>query len=49
MAGEIAAAIEDVDEGDEVHGRVLVSENEVAEGAREGGEDRHEGKIDDER
>lgn len=49
MAGEIAAAIENVNEWGEVHGRVLMADDEVVEGVRESGEEGHEGEIDDKR
>lgn len=49
MAGEIAAAVEDVDEWSKVHGRVLMTDDEMVEGMRESGNEGHEGKIDDKR
>lgn len=48
MADKVAAVIEDVDEGGEVHGEILVAKDEMVEGVREGGEDGHEGEINDE-
>lgn len=48
LAGEVTVAIENINEGSEVHGRVLAVEDEVADGVGEGSEEGHEGEIEDE-
>lgn len=49
MAGEIAAAVEDINEGSEVHGWVLMTDDEMVNGMWEGSEEGHKSKIYDER
>lgn len=49
MAGEIAAAVEDINERSEVYGWVLMTDDEMVNGVREGSEEGHKSKIYDER